>query len=327
MNISISYGGIEVPLFSVVIPLYNKEPHIKRTLNSVLAQAIQDFEIIVVDDGSTDKGIEVVKSFKDPRIRLISQQNAGVSAARNIGVNEAKADFIALLDADDEWKPNFLEEILGLINKHPNAGAYSTAYNICLPDGKIRIARYKAIPPAPWKGLLPSYFLAAATGEHPVCSSSICIPKYIFSEVGDFKVGAWWGEDDDMWGRIAIKYPIAFSWEIGSVNHTEAVNRACNRKQIIEEHPFIKTVKELMNENKVPENKLNDLKECIAKYQILSAIQNISAGNPKLAGNILLNCDTKLLYRQKIFWSYWAHMPSSTFYAASKIKNKLLKLV
>lgn len=314
-----------MPHFSVVIPLYNKEPHIKRTLNSVLAQTIQDFEIIVVDDGSTDQSTEVVKTFSDYRIRLISQKNAGVSVARNRGINEAKADLIAFLDADDEWKPDFLEEILELKNKYPKAGVYTTAYSIYLPSGHMRVARYKSIPPAPWKGLLPSYFLAAATGEHPVCSSSICIPKYIFSDVGGFKVGAWWGEDDDMWGRIALKYPIAFSWEIGSINHREAENRACNRSRTVEEHPFIKTAQKLMNEGKVQANMLNDLNECIAKYQILSAIHNISAGNPKLAREILLNCDTKLLYRQRIFWTFWANMPSILFHSISKMKNEIIK--
>jgi Glycosyltransferases involved in cell wall biogenesis len=315
-----------MPLFSVVIPLYNKEPHVKRTLNSVLAQTIQDFEIIVVDDGSTDKSKEVVKSFSDYRIQLISQKNAGVSVARNRGINEAKADFIAFLDADDEWKPNFLEEIFGLINKYPSAGAYAVAYNICLPYGKIRIARYKAIPLAPWKGLLPSYFLAAATGEHPVCSSSICIPKHIFSDIGGFKVGAWWGEDDDMWGRIAIKYPIAFSWEIGCIVHKETINRACSRLQTVEEHPFIRTAQKLMNEDKVPANMLNDLRECIAKYQILSAAHNISVGNPRLARDILSNCETKLLYHQEIFWSFWAIMPSPIYHTASKTRGNLSKL-
>ena len=94
-------------MFPVVIPLYNKEVYIKNTLNSVLAQTIKDFEIIVVNDGSTDKSAEVVKSLSDPRIRLINQVNAGVSVARNRGINEAKADLIAFLDGDDEWKTKF----------------------------------------------------------------------------------------------------------------------------------------------------------------------------------------------------------------------------
>lgn len=314
-----------MPAVSVVIPLYNKELHIKRAIDSVLAQKIQDFELIIVDDGSTDKGAEVVKRFTNPQIRLIQQKNAGVSAARNKGIEEAKADLIAFLDADDEWSPNFLETILRMKEKYPDAGAYATACNFYLPDGKIRVARYKAIPQPPWEGELPSYFLSAALGETPVCSSSICIPIQVFSTVGRFKVGAWWGEDDDMWGRISIKHPIAFSWEIGSIIHKEAVNRACSKTQIVEEHPFIKTAQKLISEGKVPANTLNDLKECIAKYQIESATHNLFIGNPKLARKILLNCETKLLYRQKIYLEFLTMLPSPVFLRISKMKRNLLK--
>lgn len=312
---------------SVVIPLYNKELYIKRTIDSVLAQKVQDFELIIVDDGSTDKGPEVVKSFSNSQIRLIQQKNAGVSVARNKGIEEAKANLIAFLDADDEWTPNFLVTILRLREKYPDAGAYATACNFYLPDGKTRIARYEAIPKPPWEGELPSYFLSAALGETPVCSSSICIPKQVFSTVGKFKSGAWWGEDDDMWGRIAIKYPIAFSWELNSIIHKEAVNRACSRTKIVEEHPFIKTAEKLIDENKVPENKLNDLKECIAKYQIAAAVHNLFIGNPKIARNILSDCETKLLYRQKIYLEFLTMLPSPVFLSMSKMKRNLLKFL
>jgi len=262
-----------------------------------------------------------VRSFKDPRIRLIKQENAGVSAARNRGIQEAKAPYVALLDADDEWTSIFLEEILKLNNEFPEAGIYSTAYCIFQPDGQQRIAKYKQIPPAPWKGLLPSYFLAATLGEHPVCSSSVCIPKEILLETGGFKVGAWWGEDDDLWGRIAIKYPIAFSWRVGAINHREAVNRACNRSNIVEEHPFVKTAQELIKKNQVPEEIINDLKECIAKYQISAAVHDIHRGNRKVAKNTLKNCNTKLHMPKKIFWYFWAIIPTRIFDKILEIKK------
>lgn len=102
---------------SVVIPLFNKGPYIARTLDSVLKQTFQDFKVIVVDDGSTDDGAEIVRGFDDPRIQLIQQPNQGESVARNRGVDESLSDFVAFLDADDEWMPKHLETILKLIEK------------------------------------------------------------------------------------------------------------------------------------------------------------------------------------------------------------------
>lgn len=309
-----------MPLASVVIPLYNKEPHIKRAIDSVLAQKVQDFEVIIVDDGSTDKSAEVVKSFTDSRIRLIQQKNQGVSAARNRGAKSANSDLIALLDADDEWTPTFLETIIRLNRKYPEAGMYCTAYNEYV-YGKIQTINYKVIPPASWEGLLSNYFLSAALGPHPVCSSSVCIPKDIYISVGGFQVGAPWGEDDDFWGRIAIKYPVAFSQSTGAICYKNATNRACNL-QISVEHPFVKTACDLINSNNVPQNMRDDLRECIAKYQISSAAHNIKIGNPKLGRNILKGCNTKLLYRKKLFWIFLSLVPTSMLKLIRKFKRK-----
>ncbi len=106
-------------MFSVVIPLYNKVSKIKYTIQSVLNQSFHDFEVIIVNDGSTDKSLEVVHSFNDYRIRIINQENGGVSCARNRGIKEAKYDWIAFLDADDLWKENKLELVNNtILNYH-----------------------------------------------------------------------------------------------------------------------------------------------------------------------------------------------------------------
>jgi len=127
-----------MPEVSVVIPLYNKAPYIARALASVITQTCQDFEVIVIDDGSTDGGAEIVRRLDDTRIRVIRQENRGVSAARNRGIESARTDFIAFLDADDEWTPTHLEALLRLRDRYPHAGAYGTAYLIKRADLAIR---------------------------------------------------------------------------------------------------------------------------------------------------------------------------------------------
>ena len=177
------------PVVSAVIPLYNKAPYIGRAIQSVLAQTEQEFEVIVVDDGSTDGGAAIVEHFADPRIRLITQENRGASAARNRGIRESWADLVAFLDADDEWYPAFLETALDLRRRYPGAGLYATAYTIYNPDGGRRVASIAAVPPTPWSGLLPNYFRSAALGEPPISSSSVAIPRGVLKETGGFAEG------------------------------------------------------------------------------------------------------------------------------------------
>ena len=242
----------ETPTVSVVIPLYNKAPHISRAIDSVLAQTVQDFEIVVVDDGSTDNGADIVSSFTDPRIRLIRQENQGVSAARNRGIVETRSDLIAFLDADDEWGNDHLEVLLRLRRNFPEAGAYSTAYIHVYPDGKIVPAKIRKIPPAPWEGLFTDYFLSASFGEPPVCSSAVAIPRAVFYKVGFFKVGEKMGEDLDMWGRIALNYPIAFSWQGLAFYREDATERACVTNHIEQELPFVRFVREHFTSKEIP---------------------------------------------------------------------------
>ena len=109
---------------SVVIPLYNKEKAIARTLASVLNQTTSPAEVIVVDDGSMDNSLQVVQSIKDNRLRVIHKENGGVSSARNRGIREAKSKYVALLDGDDLWDPTFIEEQTKLIADFPDASMW-----------------------------------------------------------------------------------------------------------------------------------------------------------------------------------------------------------
>ena len=128
-------------MISVIIPLYNKEPIIEKSLRSVLSQDYDNFEVVVVNDGSTDRSAEIVKSIDDPRIRLIEQENGGPSKARNTGVKNAKGEWIVFLDADDEFLPGALSKFYSLIEEYPEVGMFGCSY--ITNDGKNIVEPYK----------------------------------------------------------------------------------------------------------------------------------------------------------------------------------------
>lgn len=118
---------MKLPRVSVVMPVYNGERYIRQAIDSVLAQTFKDFELVVINDGSTDRSVDEVKSYADPRIRLIQNDcNLGLARVRNIGLAEARGEFIAWLDCDDISAPTRLEEQIGVLARHPDVGLCGT---------------------------------------------------------------------------------------------------------------------------------------------------------------------------------------------------------
>lgn len=194
------------PTFTVVIPLYNKEREIGATLRSVLRQTRLPEEILVVDDGSTDGSAAEVRRVDSPLVRLITQPNAGVSAARNRGITEARGSHIALLDADDEWEPGFLAAVEALIDEFPDCGLYCTGFTVVNHDGCF---------PAPGperRGVVENFFRDSAHRYIAIPSVS-CIPRRVFDDVGDFPVGMKIAEDLHLWIRIARRYRVCYTPE------------------------------------------------------------------------------------------------------------------
>lgn len=217
--------------FSIVIPLYNKEATVERALRSVLNQTVQDFEIIVVNDGSTDNSARLVEAIGDPRIRIIHQENQGVSAARNRGIAEAKHELIAFLDADDEWLPEFLETIRRLVIRYPDCGLYATRYFFRSPSGKQQPAIIRGLP-SYFEGILENYFQIAVRSHPPIWSSATCARKTVLSKIGGFPIGVTSGEDLLTWARIAARKTIAFSSSCLAIfhhSHSETYEAPPNR--------------------------------------------------------------------------------------------------
>lgn len=201
-------------MISVIIPLYNKQNSIKRTIESVLEQTFLDFELIVVDDGSTDDSAKIVQKFKDKRIVLIQQKNAGVAAARNLGINAANGEYIALLDGDDEWLPDFLSTQLSLAQRYENCDVFAVNYQFRSHDGTISSTIIKGLPFAEEDGELTNYFEVAAISHPPICSISIMARKKAFNKIGGFPIGIRSGEDLLTWARLACENRIAYSRKV-----------------------------------------------------------------------------------------------------------------
>jgi glycosyltransferase involved in cell wall biosynthesis len=208
-------------IISAVIPAYNAEEHIARAIQSVLAQTRPVDEIIVVDDGSTDNTAEVVRSFGD-EVKLIRQANAGVSAARNAGIKFATGDWIAFLDADDEWLPDKIERQVQLLDRNSDLVWVTGNYTECLCDEDRKAPHtlpQQCESNLKGKDYFESYLEAIRLYQwgHTIC---MLIRRDVFDTVGLFESGLSLGEDLDMWLRISYRYPrIGFVVEPLSVYH------------------------------------------------------------------------------------------------------------
>ena len=193
--------------FSVIIPLYNKAPYVRKALESVCAQTYRDYELIVINDGSTDNSAivadEYLKATDSIDDKIINQPNAGVSAARNAGVAQARGEYLAFLDADDWWKPTYLERMAQLIEDYPEAGLYACNYYY----HKDGVNIIKVDIPTGYFNYPQGYFKNFAM---PVWTGATMIPRKVYNEMGGFPVGIKLGEDFLLWSKIALRYPVAF---------------------------------------------------------------------------------------------------------------------
>lgn len=198
------------PAISIVMPLYNKAGQVLETIASVRAQTVSDWELVVVDDGSTDDGPALVRDLHDARIRVVSQANAGVSAARNRGIELAWADLVAFLDADDLWLPGFLATILALQADFPEAHWFATGYEIRPAQGAAYTSRLHGASADFSRGILPDYFIVALASDPPVWSSATAVRRDAIQDIGGFPEGIGSGEDLLTWARLAARYPLAY---------------------------------------------------------------------------------------------------------------------
>ncbi|WP_191859308.1 glycosyltransferase family 2 protein [Hanstruepera ponticola] len=281
--------------FSIVIPLYNKANSIAETLNSVINQTFSDFEIIIVNDGSTDKSLKVVEKFTDTRIKLLTTKNQGVSAARNFGIKKAQGNYIAFLDADDFWKKNHLELLNMLLNKFPNCGMYCMAYakkhkSLTYPARYNNVSKVNG-----WMGLIDDYFESSLKNAIAWTSATM-IPKKVLNEIGLFNekiiLGA--GEDTDLWIRIALNYSVAFCNTITAIHNLESENRITKSNTNDRKFIDLDVYEPLVKTNK-------SLKKYLDVNRFSIGIQYKLVGNNKKADAYLKKIDLNSLNKKQRF--------------------------
>jgi len=298
-----------MPKFSIIIPLYNKEKHIVQTIHSVFNQRYSDFEIIIVNDGSTDNGLKEVLNIIHDKLIVFDNENKGVSEARNFAMQHANGDYFAFLDADDVWDENHLLNLNQLIDSFPNCGLYCCNYNFVYENNNIVNTNFPTLPNEKgWRGIVPDFFLASL--EYRIAwTSAVAIPKKIIHSIGLFDTAFSSGQDTDYWTRIALKYPVAFNKNVSVSYNTTAENRITN---ILPSDRSFMTFEKFhdIEKTNISLKKFNDMyrTELAIKHKIIGDIKtykyykkDIKLSNIKWEQILLLKLPSFTL---KLLWKY-----------------------
>ncbi len=218
-----------MPFFSVIIPLYNKADYISECLKSALNQNFDDYEIVIVNDGSTDSSVTKVETFTSDKIKLFHQDNLGVSKARNNATSFAKGIYIAFLDADDLWKPNHLECLKASIDFRPNAGLYANNYAIKYSKTHISPAKLN-IDLSQSQPMVVDDFFKASTYDTLIWTSAVSIKKDKFFDYGMFNTNYSTCEDLDLWFRITLKEVVVFNPE-STMIYNKSIDGSLGKKE------------------------------------------------------------------------------------------------
>lgn len=189
-------------LCSVIVPLYNKENYIDVAIQSVLRQTWQEFEIVIIDDGSTDRSAEIVKAIADPRIRLIQQENKGVSHSRNRGIEMARGELIFFLDGDDWYDVNYLNTVVMMANQYPAGSFYATNFKYVLD---YQSTEWDNAPHYPLNlAVLTDFYKIRFRSGTIFCTNSVAVRRAdLVAHQPCFPEGESMGEDQDLWFRLA----------------------------------------------------------------------------------------------------------------------------
>lgn len=308
-------------MISVVIPLYNKALHIAKAIESVLQQTCQPLEIIVVDDGSTDGGKFVVEKYIDYGVSCVVQDNHGASAARNWGVELARGEYIAFLDADDWWLPTHIETLSKLIEICPKASLYSSAYFIQRGGKQYRPdSAYKN----GWMGIVDNFFADYSIGLSLVSSITACVSRSDFLATGGFPIGIRRGEDIICWLNLALKGKVAHAETPTAVYFQDAVNRT-NRLREVEAPGSLQYISSLLKSGLLTIKQQSGLLRLFDKIAFFTAAGFCMQGDVTGAAAIRKLAFATGRYKNGIAIGALLMIPKNIFYWAQHFRHSRVK--
>lgn len=303
-----------MPFFSVIIPLFNKENYVENALKSILNQTFSDFEIIIINDCSTDNSVTKIQSYLSEKVRLIvHEKNKGLSATRNTGIANAKSDYITYLDADDLWKPTFLETIYRLISSFPEAKIFGTNYEEVYGEKVLKPHNGSENLETNFEGVINFFKINLKQGIYN--HGCVCFHKSVFEKVGYYDEKINFSEDLDFNVRANLHFKLAYSKSIEMQYSMQSENQITNSKISDKNLPdFNKYLKwEIKNK---------DLKKYLDFERYILAKKLKMEGSKEKSKKIMQQIDPKNLnQKQKILLFF----PSLIVRIILKLKIKLIE--
>lgn len=292
-------------MFSVIMPVYNGEKFIDAAINSVLCQSYTDYELIIINDGSTDNTLKVLEKYRDnPKICVFSKENQGVSVARNKAAELSQGDYLVFLDADDIWQSNHLSVMHKLIEKYPTAGFYGTfTVTRLVNGGEINKSEYfkNKGEDLLTNNFLEEYYLDKSAKCFTLITS--CIPKKVFNELGGFTVGSKIGEDLELTIKAACYHPVALS-SAGTAVYQKENSTATKSVSFDPKWSFFNDVTRLYEDKSITPERKNSLYKLMQWFNMRRCRHYLIEGDRKMAKRVFKDTDKRYISKKDSLINY-----------------------
>lgn len=303
-----------MPFFTVIIPLYNKEKYISRAIESILNQTFTDFELLIINDCSTDKSVEIASKFLSEKVKIIHhEKNSGLAATRNTGIKKANSNYVTFLDADDLWKPTFLEKIFHLIQNFPEARIFGTNYEE-IWDKTIKNPHNNSDSlPKNFVGYVNFFKINIKQGLYN--HGSVCLHKEVYENVGFYNENIQLSQDLDFNIRANYHYKLAYDNSIQMSYFMQTDNQLTRSSIVNKTIPNYDLYEDWAKNNQ-------DLKKYL-DFERYVLGKRLKKNNDLRWKKMIANIDSKNLnWKQNLLLK----VPSSTLNIIDKTKLFLLKL-